>query len=136
MFITSIITCVNMTHTICIIDECKLPNLCNGSSHVGYYSLVLDLLICCTVKPVLSGRSKRKKRRQKLVFKTYYRLMQVKSIAQFCLYTFESHLNRNQFSMQYWCPFCHWLLNVLHFYLLVLKTLCYLLVLFNSHDFC
>ena len=32
----------------------------------------------CTVKPVLSGQSKA----QKLVFKTDYRLMQVKSIAE------------------------------------------------------
>ena len=33
----------------------------------------------CTVKPVLSGHSKR---RPKLIFKTDYRLMQVKSIAE------------------------------------------------------
>ena len=46
-----------------------------------------------TVKPVLNGHSKRK---QKLVFKTHYRLMQVKSIAEsskraFCN-TFDLHL--------------------------------------------
>ena len=47
--------------------------------------MVVDFLqaltgrFCCTVKPVLSGHSKR---RQKLVFKTNYPLMQVKSIAE------------------------------------------------------
>ena len=47
--------------------------------------MVVDFLqaltgrFCCTVKPVLSGHSKR---RQKLFFKTNYRLMQVKSIAE------------------------------------------------------
>ena len=35
-------------------------------------------LKCTIVKPVLSGHSKR----PKLIFKTYYRLMQVKSIAE------------------------------------------------------
>ena len=51
----------------------------------------LDIL-CDTVKPVLSGHSKR---RPKLVYKTDYRLMQVKSIAEcskgaFCN-TFDLH---------------------------------------------
>ena len=51
----------------------------------SYTKIVLSLLIArCddqvknTVKPVLNGLSKR----SKLVFKTYYRLMQVKSIAE------------------------------------------------------
>ena len=43
------------------------------------YACLLRLNIVDTVKPVLSGHSKR---RQKLVFKTDYRLMQVKSIAE------------------------------------------------------
>ena len=56
-----------------------------------------DLTLSCsdmpyTVKPVLSGHSKR---RQKLVFNTDYLLMQVKSIAEcsraFCN-TFDLHL--------------------------------------------
>ena len=38
---------------------------------------------CFTVKPVLSGHSKRT---PKLIFNTYYRLMQVKSIAEFLQY--------------------------------------------------
>ena len=40
---------------------------------------LVKLNILCTVKPVLSGHSKR---RPKIVFKTDYRLMQVKSIAE------------------------------------------------------
>ena len=41
-----------------------------------------------TVEPVLSGHSKR---RTKLFFKTDYRLMQVKSIAECSCYTFDLH---------------------------------------------
>ena len=54
---------------------------------ITYY----DLYNVYTVRPVLSGHSKRRqkwlaatrKRRQKLVYKTNYRLMHVKSIAEF-----------------------------------------------------
>ena len=45
----------------------------------GIYSLYLTNTYIHTVKPVLSGHSKR---RPKLVFNTYYPLMQVKSIAE------------------------------------------------------
>ena len=43
-----------------------------------------------TVKPVLSGHSKR---RPKLVFNTYYRLMQVKSIAECSNASLSYHLS-------------------------------------------
>ena len=63
-----------------------------------------------TVEPVLSGHSKRT---QKLVFKTDYRLMQVKSIAEcsklpffiktFVLYIFEWPL-KTGFTVSHWQP--------------------------------
>ena len=62
----------------------RLGNLYTGDANMGSY----DLYFCITLKiiflsntvnPVLSGHSKR---RPKLGFKTDYRLMQVKSIAE------------------------------------------------------
>ena len=58
-----------------------------NSPFKNFRSIGLDHVISepcykgATVKPVLSGHSKRK---PKMVFKTNYRLMQVKSILQYC----------------------------------------------------
>ena len=58
----------------------------------GLAMLKIVMYIMCTVKPVSNGHSQKD---QKLVFKTNYRLMQVKSIAEwpkgaFCK-TFDIH---------------------------------------------